>query len=86
MMLDTNAIEERTGLDAQDLAKRLESQDIIVDVMCRLGTNEMTRKGMKEGDMEVVANLVLLAADGEEVKAKVNDLVSDLELEYVLEP
>jgi len=85
MMLDTPAIEEATGLNPQDLAKRLEAQDIIVDAMCRLGTNEMTRKGMTNADMEQIASLILLAADGEEVKAQVNDLVRDLELEYVLE-
>lgn len=85
MMLDTPAIEERTGMDPQELAKRLESQDIIVDAMCRLGTNEMTRRGMTEGDMDRVAELVIGASKGEEVKAQVNDLVRDLELEYVLE-
>ncbi len=85
MMLDTAAFEERTGLDPQELAIRLESQDIIVDAMCRLGTSEMTRKGMTEPDMERVAELVARAADGEEVKDEVNALVKDLELEYVLE-
>ncbi len=85
MMLDTPAIEERTGMDPQQLAKRLEAQDIIVDAMCRLGTNEMTRKGMTEADMGKVAELVIRAAGGEEVKAEVNDLVRDLELEFVLE-
>ncbi len=86
MMLNTAAIEERTGLDPQGLAKRLESQDIIVDAMCRLGSNEMTRRSLTEVDMGVVADLVIRAAGGEEVKAEVNDLVSGLELEYVLEP
>jgi glycine hydroxymethyltransferase len=85
MMLDTPAIEERTGMDPQELAKRLEGQDIIVDAMCRLGTNEMTRKGMTEVDMATVAQLVIRASEGDEVKAEVNDLVRDLELEYVLE-
>ncbi len=85
MMLDTAAFEERTGLDPQELAIRLESQDIIVDAMCRLGTSEMTRKGMTEPDMEKVAELVTRAADGEEVKDEVNALVKDLELAFVLE-
>ena len=85
MMLDTPAIEERTGLDPQELAKRLEAQDIIVDAMCRLGTGEMTRRGMTEADMGEVAQLVVRAAGGEEVKEEVNDLVRDLGLEFVLE-
>ena len=85
MMLDTPAIEESTGMDPQELAKRLEAQDIIVDAMCRLGTNEMTRKGMTEPDMGRVAELVIRAAGGEEVKGEVNDLVRDLELAFVLE-
>jgi len=67
------------------LAKRLEAQDIIVDAMCRLGTGEMTRRGMTEADMGEVAQLVVRAAGGEEVKEEVNDLVRDLGLEFVLE-
>jgi glycine/serine hydroxymethyltransferase len=85
MMLDVKTIEETIGLDTQDLAKRLETQDIIVDAMCRLGTNEMTRRGMVEGDMERVAELVIRAANGEDVKAEVNNLVKDLGLTFTLE-
>ena len=85
MMLDTTAIEERTGLDPQGLAIRLEEQDIIVDAMCRVGTNEMTRRGMTEADMEPVAELVVRAAGGEDVKAEVHDLVEGRELEFVLD-
>lgn len=85
MMLDTAAIEQSTGLDPQQLAIRLEGQDIIVDAMCRLGTNEMTRRGMTEADMATVAELVIRAAGGEEVKAEVHALVGGRELEYVLD-
>jgi len=53
--------------------------------MCRLGTNQMTRKGLVEKDMATVANLVILAADGEEVKDQVHALVKDLELEFTLD-
>ncbi len=85
MMLDTAAFEERTGMDPQTLAIRLETQDIIVDAMCRLGTNEMTRKGLVEKDMATVADLVIRASAGEEVKGEVHALVEDLELEFTLD-
>ncbi len=85
MMLDTAAFEERTGMDPQALAIRLEKQDIIVDAMCRLGTNEMTRKGLVEKDMATVADLVIRASGGEEVKGEVHSLTEGLELAFTLE-
>ncbi len=85
MMLDTAAIEESTGMDPQTLAIRLETQDIIVDAMCRLGTNEMTRKGLVETDMATVADLVIRASGGEEVKGEVRSLTEGLELEFTLD-
>jgi glycine hydroxymethyltransferase len=85
MMVDTEWVEENIGMDVNSLATRFEKQDIIVDAMCRLGVNEMTRKGMTEPDMERVAELVVRAANGEEVRDDVHHLVKDLELAFVLD-
>ena len=85
LLLDTDWVEENMGMSVNDMANRLERQDIIVDAMCRLGTNEMTRRGMRESDMEQVAQLVIRAAKGEAVRDEVHDLVKDLGLEFTLE-
>jgi glycine hydroxymethyltransferase len=84
LMLDIEAIEANMGMSTVGLADLLETQDIIVDAMCRLGTQEMTRKGMKEEDMERVAEVVIAASKGDEVKDQVHKLVEGLELEFVL--
>jgi len=85
MMVDTDWVEANLGVSVNDLANRLEAQDIIVDAMCRLGTNEMTRRGMTEPDMERVAELVVRASKGEEVRDEVHALVEGRDLEFVLE-
>ena len=42
----------------REIAKRLEKANIIADCGVRLGTCEATRRGMKEGEMEQVAELI----------------------------
>jgi glycine hydroxymethyltransferase len=85
LLLDTDWVEANLGLDVNSMANRLEGQDIIVDAMCRLGTNEMTRRGMTEPDMERVAELVVRAANGEAVAEEVHALVEPLGLAFTLE-
>jgi glycine hydroxymethyltransferase len=41
-----------------DHTRKLEEANIIVDKGTRIGTSEITRRGMKEGDMERIAELV----------------------------
>ncbi len=84
LLLDTDWVEKNMGMSVNDLANLLERQNIIVDAMCRLGTNEMTRRGMRETEMEQVAGLVIRAANGEAVIDEVGGLVQDLELEFTL--
>lgn len=45
-------------LEATRLARRLEEANIIVDVGIRIGTSEETRRGMREGEMNQIANLI----------------------------
>jgi glycine hydroxymethyltransferase len=40
------------------LAKRLEEANIIVDIAVRIGTSEETRRGMREGEMAQIAELI----------------------------
>lgn len=50
------------------VAKRLEQVDIIIDCVGRLGTNEVTRLGMKEREMGVIADLIArVLIDGEDL-------------------
>ncbi len=47
-------------------SEKLEEANIIVDHGIRLGTNELTRRGMKARDMERIAELVIRVYKGEE--------------------
>ena len=40
------------------LARRLEKANMIVDIAVRIGTSEETRRGMREGEMEQIAELI----------------------------
>jgi len=42
-----------------ELASRLESNDIIIDSVGRMGTSEVTRLGFKEKDMDTIATLIV---------------------------
>ena len=44
--------------DAEKIPDRLEEANVIVDRGIRLGTNEMTRRGMQEKDMNEVAGII----------------------------
>jgi glycine hydroxymethyltransferase len=84
IMLDARAIEQKFGQSSNDMAKRLETQNIIVDAVGRLGTQEVTRRGLTEGDMATVADLVVRAAKGRRVSNEVIGLVGERELEYTI--
>jgi len=55
-----------TGEEINTFSQKLEDANIIVDHGIRLGTNEATRRGMKERDMERIGELVLRIYKGEE--------------------
>ncbi|MCK4758086.1 MAG: serine hydroxymethyltransferase [Thermoplasmata archaeon] len=71
IMLDPEELVASKGLDFNSMAIILERSNIIIDAVGRLGTNEITRLGMVEGDMERVAELIIGALDGEDVLEKV---------------
>ena len=89
-MKDRNYTEShQVGLDAkevssaleyetfEEVAKKLEEADIIIDCVGRLGTCEATRLGMKEKEMVTIAELITrLLMEGDDVasvKTSVNE-------------
>jgi glycine hydroxymethyltransferase len=70
-------------VEGQHIRDRLEHADIIVDAGVRLGTQEITRRGMEESEMEQVAELieeVLIKKTPEtQVKHKVHKLVNQFQ-------
>jgi len=65
--------------DISELYKRFIHNDISVNfddrlggrLFARIGTQELTRRGMKEGDMDTIAELILDALDGKDVRTRV---------------
>ena len=53
------------------VANLLEDLDIIVDTGIRVGTSEVTRRGMKENEMELIAEIIADALLGKEEKDEV---------------
>ncbi len=80
------------GFDEKDsfsVASKLEEFDIITDAGIRLGTSEVTRRGMKETQMQMIAELLADAFRGnetkEEIKKRVHKLVREFSgLEFTL--
>lgn len=59
-----------------EIANRLESRNIIADVGVRLGTSEVTRRGMREPEMDIIADLI-----GETIRGKVAASATRLRVE-----
>lgn len=73
--------------EIEDLTKRLEDANLIVDRGIRLGTNELTRRGFKEEDFEHVAGLVsevYKRSDPTKVRRESTDLRKEFnEIRYI---
>ncbi len=83
LLYDVPLLKELFGLTPAAFADRLEANNLIVDAVGRLGTNEITRWGAKEEDMQTVAGLIVRAARAEDVRADVAGLRARLRLSYV---
>lgn len=83
LAVDLTVLQEKWALGPGSFADRLESNNLIVDAVGRIGTNEITRMGATEEDMQTVAGLIVRAARGEEVRREVGELRSRLRLSYV---
>lgn len=80
---DVQALRETWGLTTHQFADRLERNNLIVDAVGRIGTNEITRMGAREEDMQTLAGLIVNAAHGEDVRKEVTELRSRFRLSYV---
>jgi len=71
------------------IAEKLEKANIIVDCGVRLGVCELTRRGMKETEMQRVAELIKRVYDGEKpqkVKCEVTKLAAEFQkIKYCFE-
>ncbi len=63
------------------IARRLEESNIIIDNLCRIGTNEVTRMGMGEAQMEEIAEIMGLVIHGKKpsdvVRKRTKSLIKD---------
>jgi len=66
----------------REVAEKLEKSNIIADCGVRLGTSEVTRRGMKEGEMEKIAQLIKEVIIDEKASSKVRAEVEDLAEEF----
>jgi len=57
ILLNIEKIEEKSGLKYSQIARKMEEANIIIDLGGRIGTQEISRIGMKEKDMKLIANL-----------------------------
>ncbi|MFX0079711.1 MAG: serine hydroxymethyltransferase [Candidatus Hermodarchaeota archaeon] len=73
ILLKTVSFEE--GIQMRD---QLENADIIADAGVRLGTQEVTRRGMKQGEMQEIAGLITQVLTEEEKPEKVKQVVHSL--------
>ena len=84
ILLDINKIESKFGLSSKDLMNLLESENIIIDAVGRIGTNEMTRRGGKEKDMvkiaEFIARVVIKKEKG--ISKEIIEFMKKFELAY----
>ena len=88
----TNSHQVLLGFDEKEsvkVANVLEGMDVITDTGVRLGTSEVTRRGMKESEMETVALIINDAlrpnAKKEQIKRRVHKLVSEFSgIEFTL--
>jgi len=72
-----------------EIAKKLEEANIIVDHGIRLGTSEITRRGMKENEMEKIAEFIKrILIDKEEIKKVKEEVIKFVQefqnIEYCL--
>ncbi len=65
-----------------EIANMLEKLDIITDIGIRIGTSEMTRRGMKEKEMSIVAQILSDAINGNKTKESIRERVHKLVKEF----
>ncbi|UCH89543.1 MAG: DegT/DnrJ/EryC1/StrS family aminotransferase [Thermoplasmata archaeon] len=84
ILLDIDKVENDFKLTPMELMNLLESENIIIDTMGRMGTNEMTRRGCKEEEMEQIASFMerVVVKSEKEVKNDIIEFLKKLTLAY----
>ena len=82
--VDAAVLKEAWGLTPWEFADRLERNNLIVDAVGRIGTNEVTRMGAKEDAMQTIAGLMARAARGEDVRKEVAEFRASLRMAFTL--
>jgi glycine hydroxymethyltransferase len=84
VLLDLDKIKSEYSLNSMELMGLLEDQNIIVDAVGRFGTNEMTRRGCFESEIEEIANFIhrVVVEKDKTVKNEVIEFLKNQELAY----
>ncbi len=82
--VDTARLQDEWHLTPWEFADRLEKNNLIVDAVGRIGTNEITRMGAREDAMQTVAGLMARAARDEDVRKEVAEFRATLRMGYTL--
>ena len=67
VMLDPEDLKDEWNMDFNTMAIKLEKVNIITDAVGRLGTNEVTRLGMKEDEMKIIAEFIKKGLNDEKI-------------------
>ena len=82
VLLDEAGLKRSFRMSPQEFSTAMEENNVIVDAVARLGTNEITRLGATEREMADIADLMDRIVAGKSVKEEVLALRSRLKLSY----
>jgi glycine hydroxymethyltransferase len=84
ILLDIEKIEAELDLKPMELMNLLEGENIIIDTIGRMGTNEMTRRGCNEAEMERIAQWMTRVVVKKEkgIAGEIKEFIKNLELSY----
>jgi len=82
ILLDEAGMKRTLRMTPQEFSTAMEGNNMIVDAVARLGTNEVTRLGATEPEMADIADLMERVVGGKSVKEEVLALRSRLKLAY----
>ncbi len=75
LLIEERELERNFGLKAPEMSRVLEKNNIIVDCVGRIGTSEVTWKSYGQEDMEEIADLIIQALKGIDVRDRVRKIV-----------
>ena len=82
LLIDQQKTTEVFGMSMNDLSVRLETSNLIIDSVGRLGTAEVTRLGLKEKHMPELADIFMDAARGKNMKKQVREFRDRFTMAY----